>query len=563
MMRIRYALTCSLALAMIGCAEDEPLIDQDKRYSQIMMDLAVADRDTTRNLRNREARKRKEAAEQARVKFFQSTKNKAAITEAAAAEAGSVAAIKAAAYQRHSLMAASWTEDEKTQETRLLARLDELSSVEVTWASPDGKEFELSKSWRNLNKEAGALNAATRTALSKAWQEHQMQVVGADLKALIQLRNKVAKRAGYSNYWALGLAGQGLTPEAVDTILAEISDVVGPQAKATTARLNQAAKDAGVSNDLANRSNLRQAIGASTARSEADNFFDTDLAEERVRTAFQDMGISTNGWQVYTGPSRYTRSGVYGFPVRPPNAVAIVMSQDRRWTMWQYEALAHEGGHAAWWQGLHKDSTGSPVLWEPTSPWFEGFAQFFERLVYEPGFHRRYVPELPEAQREAVAAWRARQTSSELVDHIVRTMVERRLYEDPNSLEAITRFAADTRQQVSGTPAEAALDNGLTYDGALLSSILWTYPAYSQNYLFSALTEAWMWEAVTAQVGDPIGNKDVGPMLREKLIGASIGTPFPERMSALLPGDRTAPLKRYLEKATLPPAPAPPATTDG
>jgi hypothetical protein len=557
MMRIGNALCLGLVLWLTGCGDDGVLAEQDAKYLQIMVDLAMADRDTTRNVRNREARKRKEAAEKARVKFFQSRKTKAAIAEAEGAEAGSLAAIKAAAYKRHSLMASSWTPDEKTQETRLLGRLDELNSVQATWTSPGGKEFELARHWRDLDEPASSLPEPARAALVKEWQGHQMQVVGADLQALVQLRNKVAKRAGYNNYWELALAGQGLKPADVESITREMTDVVAPLARQLTTRLNQAAEAAGVPNDMSHRTALRKAIGTSTARSEADHYFDTDLAEERVKTALQDMGISTKGWQVYTGPSRYTRPGVYGFPVRPPAAVAIVISQDRRWTVWQYEALAHEGGHAVWWQAIGPKTAASPVLWEPPAPWFEGFAQFFERMVYEPGFHRRYVPELPADKRAPLAAWRARQAAGDLVNHIVRTKVERRLYQDPNSLEAITSFAAQTRHTVAGTPVEGPLDNGLTYDNALLSSILWTYPAYSQNFLFSALTEAWMWEAVTAQIGDPIGNAKVGPLLREKLVRAELGTPFPERLSALLPGDRSAPLKRYLEAAVLPPAPAP------
>lgn len=549
--RIGLGLACFLS----ACGSDILLEKQDKQYSQIMLDLATSDRDTTRNVRNREARKRKEAAEQARVKFFRDSKTQDAIAQAGAAEAGSPAAIKAAAYQRHALAAASWTEDEKAQETRLLGKLDELNSVQASWTSPAGQEFQLSKSWGELHKASTELEPEVLNTLVSEWQGHQMQVVGADLRSLIQLRNKVAKRAGHANYWELSLATQGLTPHDVDAIIAEMTEVVGPQARALTARLEQAANQAGLANNLANRPALRAAIGTSTARSEADNFFDTDLAEERVKTAFQDMGISTKGWQVYTGPSRYTRAGVYGFPVRPPTAVAIVMSQDRRWTMWQYEALAHEGGHAVWWQALRPTEAASPVLWEPAAPWFEGFAQFFERLVYEPGFHSRYVPELPADKRAGVAAWRARQTAAQLVDSIVRTQVERRLYEDPNSLEAITRYAADSRKALSGTPVETALRSGLTYDNALLSGILWTYPAYSQNYLFSAMTEAWMWEAVTAKVGDPVGNAKVGPLLRESLVRAELGSTFPDRLGILLPGDRAAPLKRYLEAAKLPAQP--------
>ena len=186
-------------------------------------------------------------------------------------------------------------------------------------------------------------------------------------------------------------------------------------------------------------------------------------------------------------------------------------------------------------------------MWEPTPPWFEGFAGFFERLVYEPAFHARYVPELPKEQRAEVAKWRARSVASSISSSIVQTQVERRLYEDPNSLEAITRFAATTRAALTSGASAPTTEAGLTYDASLLSAILWTYPAYSQNYLFSAMTEAWMWEAVKAQVGDPIGNPKVGELLKTSLVRSS--DPLPVTLKTMKPGARTDALKAYLQSS--------------
>jgi hypothetical protein len=191
-------------------------------------------------------------------------------------------------------------------------------------------------------------------------------------------------------------------------------------------------------------------------------------------------------------------------------------------------------------------------MWEPTAPWFEGFAGFFERMVYEPGFNARYVPEFPKEKREALATWRARSTASSVASSIVQTQVERRLYEDPNSLEAITLFAATTRSALTGAPPPPLTENGLTYDSSLLSAILWTYPAYSQNYLFSAMTEAWLWDIVTSKVGDPIANDKVGPLLQSEIIRSSLD--FPAALNAIKPGSRTGPLKTYLERALEPSA---------
>jgi len=544
-MRATQHVIALITLFAIGCGEPvDPLAEADERYTKIMVALAAADRDSTRNIRNREARKRKVAAEMARANFFES-KSIQAIMNTAKESTDPTVMRKVTAYERHRLIASSWTEEERKQESQLLTRLDELDGVEATWASKDGKtEIAISRGWRSVSQEADDLSESDRTDLADSYVEHQMRVVGADLQSLVNLRNSVAERAGFDNYWELALASQGLTPDDVKTLTEELTAVVQPIVSANEAKVAEQAVADGVENTFANRMMLRRKLGLEAGREDADNFFDADLAEERVKQAFNDMGIATNGWQVYTGPSRYTRSGVYGFPVRPPNSIAIVMSNDRRWTLWQYEAMAYGGGGAVWWQAIDDSSALSPPMWEPTPPWFEGFAAFFQRLTYEPGFHARYVPELPKELRTELAAWRVNSMARSITSTIVQTLVEQRLYEDPNSLEAITRFAAETRQRLTGSPPPPVTEKGLTYDSSLLSTILWTYPAYSQNYLFSAMTEAWMWDAVTASVGDPIGNPKVGEMLKTEFIQS--GRSIPESLAALKPGERTASLKQYL-----------------
>lgn len=548
---MRLKLVLSLAMMFTACGDtDDPLARFDKKYTQIMVDLAAADRDTARNTRNRMARQRKTKAENKRTGFFQEKAIKKAITEGLNTPEGSLSHVKALAYQRHSILSSSWRPDEKADETRLLGRLDELRGVEATWTSPDGKAHaELSENWRSASASADELSDSVRAELAHHWLEHNMQVVGPDLQGLVRLRNKVAVRAGYANYWELALASQGLTPADIDNIIAELTPVVSPIVRRIEERIAIQAAGVEVENAFLNRFKLRRGLGMEAARDDADSHFDTDLSEERVKQAFLDMGLNADGWDVYMGPRRYTRAGVYGFPVRPPETVAIVMSRDRRWSIWQYEALAHEGGHAVWWQGVTGEIVASPPLWEPTAPWFEGFAGFFERIVYEPGFHARYVPELPAKLRKDLAQWRARRTAESLANDIIRTQVERRLYEDPNSLEAITRFAAAARVKLTGAPSAPVLDSGLTYDPALLSTIVWTYPAYSQNFIFATMTEAWMWEVITAQVGDPIGNPAVGPFIRDQLIRGEISTTLVDRLTANHAGDRRAPLRRYLERA--------------
>ena len=139
-------------LLSVGCGgSDDPLADVDKRYTKIMVDLAAADRDSARNIRNREARKRKIAAENARTAFFKARSNTEAFNEAKSSEDPAIKE-KLAAYERHRLVAASWTDEEKKEETKLLTRLDEANGVEASWTSADGKtEVPLNLGWRSVS----------------------------------------------------------------------------------------------------------------------------------------------------------------------------------------------------------------------------------------------------------------------------------------------------------------------------------------------------------------------------------------------------------------------------
>jgi len=238
------------------------------------------------------------------------------------------------------------------------------------------------------------------------------------------------------------------------------------------------------------------------------------------------------------------RPGVNGFAIAPPKFVAIVMSVDERWSAWPYEALVHELGHVVWWMNLDAEAAASPATWEPDAHWFEGFAQFFERVLAEPAFTARYVPELPEADRAAFRDARVHEVAEGIADAIVTTRAEQRLYEQPDDLAGAFQVAVDTRARLTGAPPPPA--EGVPYDSALLSGLVWHYPAYSPNFLYAYLTEARLFDAVTTAVGSPVGNPKLAPFLVDALIQEPVATPFSARLDKIAPGDRTAPLKAYL-----------------
>ena len=59
--------------------------------------------------------------------------------------------------------------------------------------------------------------------------------------------------------------------------------MVSPTALDIARRMEDVAKQEGVPNDFVHRSALRKSIGMGSVKQDADHYFDTDLAEERVR----------------------------------------------------------------------------------------------------------------------------------------------------------------------------------------------------------------------------------------------------------------------------------------
>jgi hypothetical protein len=133
--------------------------------------------------------------------------------------------------------------------------------------------------------------------------------------------------------------------------------------------------------------------------------------------------------------------------------------------------------------------------------------------------------------------------------------VERRLYDDPNNLEAVARYAVETRARLTGLPSPPVPEGATPYDPSLVSSILWNYPAYAQNYLFAYLTEAWMHDAVRGVVGDPVGNAGVGPLLVDRIVRAPATTAFPDRIAAFQASERGQALRAYLALPAAAPTP--------
>ncbi|MFH1469847.1 MAG: hypothetical protein ABIO70_36020 [Pseudomonadota bacterium] len=541
--------TSALFLLLAACQGGMPLDRLDAQYADIVARRNAADRDVARNIHNRDARRRLKDAEKAELAWFLDAEVTAAIEAGLAQPEGSWERVRAEAYQRRAVYARSWKAEEKERETELLAKLDAASGAEATWSTPDGKvEVSLSGRWASVSKAADDLDPGTRADLAQDYVDHQMAVVGDDLRELIKLRNQVARRAGYDDFWQLALAAEGLTEADVDALFREVEPVIRPVNEAWASIVAAKAAELGVADDFANGRWLRRRAGLEAGRDEAEPYFDTDLAEDHVTASLRRMGIELEGWEIFTGPSRNTRRGAYSFPIRPPRNISLVVSQDRRFDIWQYEAVMHEAAHALRWSSLDGDVLASPVLWDPPNAYTEGFAQLFERLLVSEAWLTACQPELPASDRQALVDWRARQMSQWVSEAIVETEVERRMYRDPTSWEAVARTCVEREAAWGLAAGEAPVSSaGVPYCQALHTPLMWHYPGYVQNYIYSYVTEARLYDALVKAVGEPVDNPATGPWLVEHILRPGGSEPFEQRLGAISVAEpRTAALARYV-----------------
>jgi hypothetical protein len=541
-------LLTSIFLAQMGCSSGPSSNDLDASYSLIRYGLGIAERDTTRNIKDREARSRKILREQAEIGFFKNEENMALIQEMRASS-DALTAKKGDAYWRQAIFERSWTQSEKEQEEELLARIQAQRQEEVTWSSPDGEiEISLRNAWTRIAPQVQSLDSEIVEELQSAWIEERTAWIGEDLASLVRLRNEVARREGFATYWELALAHRGLNPSQVEGFAKQLEELVTPLNVTHANALAEIAKEKNLPNDWAHQSQLEQHLEILPTSAELDSAYDADIAESRLRELFSDMGLNMEGVQVYPGPTRYTRPGAFSFAISPPENIAIVISKDRRWSAWHYGALAHELGLAAWWRSLPEAITDSPVLWDPPTAFFEGVGQFFERMATSTEFATRFKDFDPQLAAQLNHLHR-KETINTITHYLASTRTEKMLYNRPGDWLHISREAAALEAQLNGrkweTPKNSA---GMPYVSALQSGLMLHYPAYVQNYLYAAATEATLTEAANKAMGNPVGNAQLGPWLRDNLIIPVSTKESIENQLAILSGHQnpTEALRSYL-----------------
>lgn len=366
----------------------------------------------------------------------------------------------------------------------------------------------------------------------KAWQASKQvgTPVAAKLRDLVRARNKVARRLGFPNFYAMQLELSEIKQDELFALLDQLRRLTDAPFAAMKQELDASlAQRFGVA-----PSSLRPWHYAdpffqevpTTGGVDLDPYFAGKSIEE-LATRFYD-GIGVDVRDIIAHSDLYEREG--------KNQHAFCMNVDREGdvrvlcnlkpTEWWVATMLHELGHAIY--DKHVD---------PALPWLlrenahinstEAVAMYFGRLTSDADWLHR-IAGVPEAEAQAAADSLHKQQSRAMLilTRWVLVMVgfESRLYEDPEQdLNALWWHLVNELQLL--TPPEE-----LTGDEWACKIHLTIAPVYYHNYLMGEVTASHLLEHIARATGTRriAENPGVGEWHRERFFKPGALYPWDE-----------------------------------
>jgi peptidyl-dipeptidase A len=362
-----------------------------------------------------------------------------------------------------------------------------------------------------------------------AWEASKAigPVVAPRILEVARLRNEVAKRLGYRDWFAMALATDELDEAWLFDLLDRLDEATRAPFTEEKARIDEEAS-----------AWLKVPVGELMPWHYQDVFFQEapttsvtsiealvagrDVAEA-ARAFYDDLGFDAEVASIVAKSDLYPRENKsqHGFctDIDRSGDVRVLcnLSPSERWL----ETMLHELGH-----GIYDLGIDSSLPWLLRSPAHifatEAIAMLMGRRARDPNFLRRYIgPRTPAEEATDRALLRRRMLM--LVRWVtVMTRFERELYAEPvrdaAELGPIWWDLAERYQLIRRPPGQRPTDWATKIHVALA-------PVYYQNYLLGELAASQIERAIVTTTGRPlVGNRDAAAFLRDRYFkpGASM-----------------------------------------
>jgi len=332
------------------------------------------------------------------------------------------------------------------------------------------------------------------------------------VRSLVDLRNQQAQELGFSDYYALALDDEAMSPETTDVLLEELCD----KTDLAWARLKEsldaehAARRGKTPDELMPwdfDDRFLQSLPRHDSGVSLDAWFSPTAIQRHAQGYYRSIGLPIDRlWAASDMLPRDTKyPHAFCIGIDSPTDVRVLCNLDgtARWM----ETTLHEFGHALY--NSHIDPQLPWLLRESAHTFItEAVAMFFGRLAKEPSW-LEHVAGVPAEQAERV---HESQRANQLVFvrwALVVSLFERAMYADPSvDLNALW---GDRVGRLQGLRRPEGWDEP---DWASKVHIA-CYPAYYQNYLLGELLASQFQNALQERGADASNPRAVGSFFKQ------------------------------------------------
>lgn len=328
-------------------------------------------------------------------------------------------------------------------------------------------------------------------------------LIADDLVELVKLRNDLAHKKGYNDYFEMKLIEDyDIQPGELDTLLNGVAENT-KQAKETVMT--------GIKTDLAQAFGIEQEdlrsyhFGLLTGEDPEKLVNDKIETKEQVvdiaKKAYHGMGYEIDELPIVLDlfPRENKNTHGFSFPITPGKDARILANLTNNAS--SVDTLMHELGHSVF--TVKTDPTLPYMVQDTTSTMTEAVAMMMGDMIRTEGLASDLVsPEVNEKFAQSLG-----KEEVLFVNSSMRTIeFERRMYQNPD--QDLKQLWKEMNVKYTGRSEQDEATN----EWATVPHYL-SHPGYYQNYFRSALIKAQLYESLTDKFGKLTGNTDTAEYL--------------------------------------------------
>ena len=332
-------------------------------------------------------------------------------------------------------------------------------------------------------------------------------LIADDLVELVKLRNDLAQKKGYNNYFEMKISEDyDIEPEALDKLLGQVAEnTKASNQKVMTNRKAELSKAFGVAPEELRSYHFGLLTGEDPEKIVNDEIKTKEQVVDMSKKAYMGMGYNVDELPITLDlfPRANKNTHGFSFPITPGKDARILANLTDNAS--SVDTLMHELGHSVF--TVKTDSSLPYLEQDTTSTMTEAVAMMMGDMIRTEGLAKDLVsPEVNEKFAKSLGEQEASFVGSSM------TIIdfERNMYANPD--QDLKQLWKDLSVKYKG---RNEVDEP-TNEWATVPHFL-SHPGYYQNYFRSSLIKAQLYEALTDKFGKLTENTKTAEYLDEHI----------------------------------------------